>query len=160
MVKQPPANAGDMGSIPGSGRASGGGNGNRLHILAWKSPWTEEPGGLQSVGHEELDTTELLSMHAHCLQSRIQVSQVAFWSTRWCFSLIMHHSPTVQWLNEEPVPIRPFISGCGLSPGDRRNGRKEDAGTSVTQVRVRLRYILTSGTLDKLFNLSLYWPIK
>ena len=27
-------------------------------ILAWKSPWMEEPGGLQSMGVAELDTTE------------------------------------------------------------------------------------------------------
>ena len=27
-------------------------------ILAWKSPWTEEPGGLQSMGSQELDVTE------------------------------------------------------------------------------------------------------
>ena len=27
-------------------------------ILAWKIPWTEEPGGLQSKGFTELDTTE------------------------------------------------------------------------------------------------------
>ena len=27
-------------------------------ILAWKIPWTEEPGGLQSMGHKEPDTTE------------------------------------------------------------------------------------------------------
>ena len=27
-------------------------------ILAWKIPWTEEPGGLQSMGCKELDTTE------------------------------------------------------------------------------------------------------
>ena len=26
--------------------------------LAWKTPWTEKPGGLQSKGHKELDTTE------------------------------------------------------------------------------------------------------
>ena len=25
--------------------------------LAWKIPWTEEPGGLQSMGSQELDTT-------------------------------------------------------------------------------------------------------
>ena len=31
-------------------------------ILAWKIPWTEEPGGLQSMGHKESDTTEWLSM--------------------------------------------------------------------------------------------------
>ena len=27
-------------------------------ILAWRIPWTEEPGGLQSMGHKELDGTE------------------------------------------------------------------------------------------------------
>ena len=26
-------------------------------VLAWKIPWTEEPGGLQSTGSQELDTT-------------------------------------------------------------------------------------------------------
>ena len=26
-------------------------------ILAWKIPWTEEPGGLQSMGLQESDTT-------------------------------------------------------------------------------------------------------
>ena len=47
MVKN--ANAGDVrdvGSIPGSGRSPGGGNGNHFSILAWRTPWTEEPGGL------------------------------------------------------------------------------------------------------------------
>ena len=53
MVKNPPAIAGDMddtGSIPGPERSPGGGNGNLLCILAWRIPWTEEPGGLQSMG--------------------------------------------------------------------------------------------------------------
>jgi len=27
-------------------------------ILAWRIPWREEPGGLQSMGRKELDTTE------------------------------------------------------------------------------------------------------
>ena len=26
-------------------------------ILAWRIPWTEEPGGLQSMGSQESDTT-------------------------------------------------------------------------------------------------------
>ena len=33
-------------------------------ILAWKIPWTEEPGRLQSVGSQRVDTTERLSMHS------------------------------------------------------------------------------------------------
>ena len=33
--------------------------------LAWKIPWTKEPGGLQSMGHKELDTIEQLSTAAY-----------------------------------------------------------------------------------------------
>jgi len=40
--------AGDMGSVPGWRRSPGEGNGNQPSIPAWKIPWTEEPGGLQS----------------------------------------------------------------------------------------------------------------
>ena len=31
----------------------GGGNGNHSRILTWKIPWTEEPGGLQSMGSQK-----------------------------------------------------------------------------------------------------------
>ena len=31
-------------------------------ILAWRIPWIQEPGGLQSMGGEESDTTEQLSL--------------------------------------------------------------------------------------------------
>ena len=31
-------------------------------ILAWEDPWTEEPGGLQSMGHKEPDMTEQLTL--------------------------------------------------------------------------------------------------
>ena len=50
MVKNPPANEGDirdLGSIPGLGRSPGGGEmATYSSILAWRVPWTEEPGGL------------------------------------------------------------------------------------------------------------------
>ena len=32
-------------------------------VLAWGISWTEEPGGLQSTGREESDTTERLHFH-------------------------------------------------------------------------------------------------
>ena len=54
MVKNPPANAGDLGSTPGSRRSPGEGNGNLFSILAWKIPRTEKPGGLQSVGRKRV----------------------------------------------------------------------------------------------------------
>ena len=43
-------------------------------ILAWRSPCTEEPGGPQSVGHKESDTTEAtdtMSAWGHLLTVRI-----------------------------------------------------------------------------------------
>ena len=49
-IKNPPANAGGAGSIPGSGRSPGEGNATRSSILAWEILWTEEPGGLQTKG--------------------------------------------------------------------------------------------------------------
>ena len=57
MVKNLPTNVEDVGSTPGSGRSPGEGNGNHSSMLAWKTPWTEEPGGLQfmwsqRVGHD------------------------------------------------------------------------------------------------------------
>ena len=42
------------GSIPGSGRSSGEGNGNHYNLLAWEGPWTEEPGRLQSMGSQRV----------------------------------------------------------------------------------------------------------
>ena len=44
----------DLGSIPGSGRSPREGNGYPSSILAWKTPWTEEPGGLQSMGSQRV----------------------------------------------------------------------------------------------------------
>ena len=37
-------------------------------ILAWRIPWTEETHGLQSMGSQELNITEPLSMHTKFLE--------------------------------------------------------------------------------------------
>ena len=54
VVKNPPANAEDSGSIPGSGRPLEEGMVTHSSILAWRIPWTEEPGGLQSMRLQSL----------------------------------------------------------------------------------------------------------
>ena len=42
MVKNLPANAGDTGSIPGSGKARGEGNGNPVHCSYLRNPMDRE----------------------------------------------------------------------------------------------------------------------
>ena len=56
--KESACNAGDAGLIPGYGRSLGEGNDNPLQYSYLEIPWTEETGGLQSMG----------------LQSQIQLS--------------------------------------------------------------------------------------
>ena len=54
VVKNPPDNAGeakDMGSIPGSGKSSGEGNGNSLQYSYLENPTDRVARGLQRGGH-------------------------------------------------------------------------------------------------------------
>ena len=53
-VKNPPANAGDIGLIPGSGDPLEKERTTHSSILAWELPWTEEPGRLQSIGSQRV----------------------------------------------------------------------------------------------------------
>ena len=50
--KESACNAGGLRSIPASRRSPGEGNDYPLQycIVVWRIPWTEEPGGLQSMG--------------------------------------------------------------------------------------------------------------
>ena len=57
MVKNPPANAGDTGSIPGFGISIGGGNGNPLQYSCLENPmdrgaWWATVYGVARVGHD------------------------------------------------------------------------------------------------------------
>ena len=52
--KESACNVGDSGSIPELGKSPGEGMGTHASILTWKIPWTEEPGGLQSMGSQRV----------------------------------------------------------------------------------------------------------
>ena len=52
--KEYACNAGDLGLIPGLGRSPGGGHGYPPVFLPGESPWTEEPGRLQSMGSQRV----------------------------------------------------------------------------------------------------------
>ena len=57
MIKNLPSNAvasGDAGSVPGSGRSPGVEMATHTSILAWEIQWTEELGGLRSMGSQRI----------------------------------------------------------------------------------------------------------
>ena len=66
MIKKLPANAGDVrdtGLIPVLRRSPEESKATHSHILAWRIPWTEDPGGLQSMGSQkESDVIEHLTL--------------------------------------------------------------------------------------------------
>ena len=75
-------------------------------ILAWKISWTEEPGGLQSMGRKESGMTE-----------RLKHTNKSFWRRQW-----------------QPIPVvLPGESqGQGSLVGCRLWGRTESDTTEVT----------------------------
>ena len=61
--KESACNAGDLGSIPGSGRFPGVGNGNPLQSSYLKIPLTDESGS--PWGHKESEMTEYTHINSH-----------------------------------------------------------------------------------------------
>ena len=54
VVRNPPANAGDVGSVPVLGRPLEKEMAAHSSTLSWEIPWTEEPAGLQPLELQEL----------------------------------------------------------------------------------------------------------
>ena len=61
VVKNPAANAGDLGSIPGPGRSPGGGNDNPLQYSCLENPM--DRGGWQATGHGVAKSQTRLGTH-------------------------------------------------------------------------------------------------
>ena len=90
LVKASDYNAEDPGSIPGSGRSPGEGNGNPLSILAWRIPWREEPGRLQSTGLQRAGHDWATSL-THSLNSTLCIR----WVGKGLVVLAIPENPTV-----------------------------------------------------------------
>ena len=65
MVKTPAASAGDVGSIPGLGRSSGGGNGNPLQYSCLENPMDRD--AWWAIVHGVTKSQTRLSTHAHTI---------------------------------------------------------------------------------------------
>ena len=94
-------NAGDMSSIPGSGSSPGEGNETHSSILAWKIPWVEEPGRLQSMGLQRVGHDWMTSLHVHdntdsvifSLEILLSYSRTHFATTNMCWgSMVLRES--------------------------------------------------------------------
>ena len=69
-------------------------------LLAWEIPWTEEPGGLRSGGHEDSDTTEQLNHCCHQLSS-LRTLLVRAWGR--CSGGVLTHRSSSLALGKQAV---------------------------------------------------------
>ena len=81
--KESACNVGDLGLIPGSGRSPGKEMATHSSIPAWKIPWTEEPGGLQSMGLQRVghDWETSTWIHYANLNKAVTKQQILYDST-------------------------------------------------------------------------------
>ena len=63
VSKESACRAGDLGSIPGSGRVPGEGNGNLFQHSCLENPMGREEHAYSPWGHKETDTIERLTLH-------------------------------------------------------------------------------------------------
>ena len=68
LVKNPPANAGDTGSILGWEDPLEKEMATHSSILAWKIPGREEPGGLQSMGSQRVGHSSVTEHARTCIK--------------------------------------------------------------------------------------------
>ena len=80
VVKNPPANAGDAGSIPGLGRSLEKEMATHSSVLAWEIPWTKESGGYSLWDHKESQLSKWAHTHSwiRCRSQR-QISRDSKW---------------------------------------------------------------------------------
>ena len=80
--KESACNAGELSSIPGSGKSPGEANGCLLQYFAWRIPWTKEPGGLpaQSIGSQRAGHDWVMDTFTFTCINWLRIY------LRWCFS--------------------------------------------------------------------------
>ena len=107
----PTCNAGVAGSIPGLGRSPGGIMATHSSILAWEIPWTEEPGGLQSMGMQRVGhNCSNLARTAHRYEKR-QGQNVDSWrEKRHTIFTYIFSAPSMKSGNESK-PITQLMNG-------------------------------------------------
>ena len=87
-MKETTCNAVDLVSIPGLGRSTGEGNGNHSNSLSLEISWTEESGGLQSMGSQESEMTLETKPPPQSLYQAERLIQMGKLQIKWLKSYI------------------------------------------------------------------------
>ena len=101
VVKNLPANEGDVGSVPESRRSPGEENVSPLQYSRLEFPWTEEPGGLQSLGSQESDTTQRLTTATTLFSTSPHVRECSHPHHRSPLILYLHHKTDTERNRED-----------------------------------------------------------
>ena len=81
-------------------------------ILTWETPWAEGPGGLQSVGSQELDMTEPQHIHIHLKSSTQEQTR--------CKRYLIQTENSHRYIKKKKK-----IVSTPLNPGNKNNGWKQ-----------------------------------
>ena len=146
-IKETACNVGDLGLIPVSRRSLEKEMATHSSILAWRIPWIEEPGGLQSTGSKESDTTELLCFHFNFggvigddedLDEQVRMKGMAwngeakegtcpsFFLRKYSDRQIHNHT---MWVHTDPFPHH---LNDAVASGDTRTGPVPFPGRSIS----------------------------
>ena len=79
---------GDLHLIPGSGRSLEKGMATHSSILAWRIPWTEEPGGLRSMALQRVQHDSMKHRNISLITKDVSVPAVMILS----MNLLIHHN--------------------------------------------------------------------
>ena len=124
MVKNPSASAGDVrggGLIPGLGRSPEGGMATHSSIFAWRTPWTEELGGLQFMGHKRVrHKWAYIQRYNPCLTSTLT-------SCQFQLQFVIHNSSNCGFRGFGPYNLSHFVVQLGFPGGS--DGKESSCNT-------------------------------
>ena len=124
--------AGDMGLIPGLGRSPGGGHGTHCSILAWRTPWTKEPGGLQCIGSHRVgddwsDLAHIWKINIYAYSPAVHWGKGILLMLTWIWAKIQCLKHALMGISSSsmkpleftrimkcPLNCALFVSGCSL----------------------------------------------
>ena len=124
IVKNLPAGAGDakdVGSVPCFGRSLGKETATHSCIFAWKPPWTEEPGRLQSMGLPKSQTWLKWLRTCHCFhwkakhtnsEALFTLLKISCAVSRYVRVCLMYVGGLLSWL----LNVRTFRKSALLNP--------------------------------------------